>query len=173
MEANQQYARTIPSTEIERLRLQYDQARLSGDQAALELEVARWTAKLKTRTKDAALIKLDNRLIRAPFSGTIAQVHVQLGQWVNAGDPIVRIVDLKKLRVEGYFQQEFIRKIKVGNAGTFEYKIGDEVVQAPVKVIFVSPEVVEGIFQVWAELDNSNLIHIPGMQGKLAIELPN
>ena len=173
MEANQQYARTIPSTEIERLRLQYDQARLSGDQAAMELDVARWTSKLKARTKDAAQIKLDNRIIRAPISGTIAQVHVQLGQWVNAGDPIVRIVDLKNLRVEGYFQQEFIRKIKTGNSGSFEYKIGDEVVQAPVKVIFVSPEVVEGIFQVWAELDNPNLIHIPGVQGKLAIELPN
>ncbi len=171
MNANRQFAKTISSTEIERLQLQLEQARLSGEQAAMEFDVAQWTATLRARSKQAAQVKLDNRVIRSPFSGTIAQIYIQPGQWINAGEPIARVIDLGNLRVEGYFNKDLVRRMKVGSSGSFQYTIGDVVTQVPVKVTFVSPEVVEGIFQVWAEIDNSERIHIPGLQGTLSLEI--
>lgn len=103
LEANRAFAKTISSTEISRLPLDLDKAVLSGQQAELELSSAQWTAKLRERKRRAAEVTLENRTVRAPFAGTVAQVHVQLGQWVNAGEPIARIIDLNRLRIEGYF----------------------------------------------------------------------
>lgn len=171
--ANRQYAKTIPSTEIERLQLQLDQARLSGEQASLELDAAEWTVKLRERMTHAARVKLDSRTVRAPFDGTIAQLLVQPGQWVAAGEPIARVIDLKRLRVEGYFRQDLIGRIKVGGTGSFTYLLDGQTKRVPVKVSFVSPEIVEGIFQVRADIDNADRQHIPGVQGKLTLDAPD
>lgn len=171
--ANRQYAKTIPSTEIERLQLQLDQARLSGEQASMELEAAVWTVKLRERMTHAARVKLDSRTVRAPFTGTIAQLLVQPGQWVAAGEPIARVIDLKRLRVEGYFRQDLIGRIKVGGTGSFTYLLDGQTKRVPVKVSFVSPEIVEGIFQVRADIDNADRQHIPGVQGKLTLDAPD
>lgn len=171
--ANRQFAKTIPSTELERLQLQLDQARLSGEQAMMELDAARWTVKLKERMTHAARVKLDSRTVRAPFDGTIAQLLVQPGQWVNAGEPIARLMDLEHLRVEGYFRQDLIGRIQVGSTGSFTYTLDGQPNRVPVKVSFVSPEIVEGIFQVRADIINSDRVHMPGVQGKLTLDLPN
>ncbi len=173
LEANRAFAKTISSTEISRLQLELDKAVLSGQQAALEFESAQWMSKLRERKRRAAKVLLENRTIRAPFGGTVAQVHVQLGQWVNTGEPIARIIDLDHLRVEGYFSQELVRQVKVGCEATYEYSLGGEIVRVPVTVSFVSPEVVEGIFQVWADLDNTERKHVPGVQGTLTLHITN
>lgn len=169
--ANRQFAKTIPVTELERLQLQLDQARLSGEQAIMELDAAKWTVKLKERMTHAARVKLDSRILRAPFDGTIAQLLVQPGQWVGAGEPIVRLIDLHKLRVEGYFRQDLIDRIKVGGTGTFTYTLDGQTQRVPAKISFVSPEIVEGIFQVRADILNQDRIHKPGVQGKLTLDL--
>ena len=168
--ANRQYTKTIPATELEKLQLQLDQARLSGEQAIMELDAAQWTVKLREKMTHAARVKLDSRTVRAPFDGTIAQLLVQPGQWVNAGEPIVRLVELERLRVEGYFRQDMIDRIKVGITGSFTYTLNGQVKRVPVKVSFVSPEIVEGIFQVRADIDNRERLHMPGIQGKLTLE---
>ncbi len=173
VDANVQFARTIPSTEIEKLQLQLDQAILSGEQAQMEFDVAQWTSRLKQKVVAASRIKLDSRTIRSPLAGTIAQVLVQPGQWVNAGEPIVRVLDLDHLRVEGYFSQDLIRHIRPGTTGSFIYTLGGEVTRVPVRVSFVSPEIVEGIFQVRADVDNRNRAYVPGTTGKLTLDLRN
>ena len=171
MAANRQFARTIPSTELERLQLELDQAKLSGEQALMELDAAQWTVKLKEKMTHATKVKLDSRIVRAPFRGTVAQVLIQPGQWVNAGEPIARVIDLERLRVEGYFRQDLIRRIQVGSTGNFTYKLGGQTLSIPVKVSFVSPEIVEGIFQVRADIDNRQRLHLPGIQGKLTLDM--
>lgn len=170
--ANRQYSRTIPQTEIEKLQLQLEQARLSGEQALMELDAAEWTVKLKQKMTQGARVKLDSRTVRAPLSGTIAQVLVQPGQWVNAGEPVARIIDLNHLRVEGYFRQDLIRRVKVGSSATFTYTLDGETMRVLAKVSFVSPEVVEGIFQVRADFENPKRLHVPGVQGKLVLQAP-
>lgn len=170
--ANRQFAKTIPVTELEKLQLQLDQARLSGEQAIMELDAARWTVKLRERMTHAARVKLDSRTVRAPFQGTIAQLLVQPGQWVNAGEPIARVIDLERLRVEGYFRQDLVGRIQVGSTGSFAYTLEGKTKQVPVKVSFVSPEIVEGIFQVRADIDNRDRAHMPGVQGKLTLDMP-
>ena len=170
VQANRIFSNSIPSTEIEKLRLEFEQSRLSGEQAQLEFEMAQWTEELKERTTQAAKVRLESRIVRAPFAGTVAQVYVQPGQWVNAGEPIVRLMDSKRLRAEAYLQEDFIRQVQVGQHVQFEYLLAGETLQVDAEVTFVGVEIVEGIFQFWAEFDNPEGMHLPGIEGRLIID---
>jgi multidrug efflux pump subunit AcrA (membrane-fusion protein) len=60
------------------------QARLENAQAALA----------------AAKAQLEDLELRAPFAGTVSEVNVRLGEWVNPGQPLVVLADLAHLQVE-------------------------------------------------------------------------
>ena len=167
IQANRIFSKSIPETEIEKLRLEFEQSRLSGEQAELEFTMAQWTQELKARQTQAAKVRLDGRIIQAPFAGKIAQVYVQPGQWINAGEPIVRLMDATRLRAEAFLQEDFIREIELGQTAHFEYVLAGESHRIEAKVTFIGVEIVEGIFQVWAEFENPEAIHLPGVEGRL------
>ena len=170
--AQEAYAKSVSKTDIERLGLEVEQSRLSEQQAELEQAVAEETAELRERLVEAARVKLKSRTIHSPLDGQVAQVFVQKGQWVNAGDPLARIVDLKKLKVVALMKKEYVQRIQDGAKATFTFSEGDEQVTLPVKVIFSGKEIFEDMFfQVWAEIDNSKLRLVPGMQGELSVQL--
>jgi RND family efflux transporter MFP subunit len=65
-------------------------ARLDQQDAAIErLEVA-----VERAERDLANIEL-----RAPFAGFVTEVEAALGKWVNAGDPIARLIDEDRLEI--------------------------------------------------------------------------
>ena len=167
--ANRLFAKAIPATEIQKLQLELEQARLSGEQAMMELDVAAWTQTLKERKKHAAEVRLSSRKVNAPFEGKIAQLFVQPGQWVNAGEPIVRLLNSDRLRAEAFFNEDLVREVKIGQQAIFEYTLAGEEVKVPAEITFVSSEIVEGIFQVWAEFENPTRYHLAGTEGQLVL----
>lgn len=48
----------------------------------------------------AAEAQFDDLELRAPFAGTVSEVNVRLGEWVNPGQPLVVLADLAHLQVE-------------------------------------------------------------------------
>jgi membrane fusion protein, multidrug efflux system len=95
----------------------------TGPQAAALLEVA----KLDVRIAEH---RLDQTIVRAPFDGTIAAIHVVPGQYVRAGEPLARLADLTKLAVELPVERS---AVKVG--GNYEIKIEDQPVAGLVQAI--------------------------------------
>ena len=170
-QARQQYAKAITRTDMDRLQLELEQSRLSQRQALLQLEIAQQTMNLKSDLVEVAELRLANREIKAPFAGRIEQVFVQEGQWINAGAPIARIVDLTSLRVKAIFPVQHYLRIKTGNRAEFTYLIGDKKFDAQGVVTFVNSVIRDNLFQVWVDIDNSDLGLIPGVQGKLRVEL--
>jgi membrane fusion protein, multidrug efflux system len=66
------------------------EARLDQQDAAIDrLEVA-----IERAQRDLA-----NTELRAPFSGFVTDVDVGLGKWVNAGDPVARLIDEDSLEI--------------------------------------------------------------------------
>lgn len=65
-----------------------------------------------------AIIDLEEEIgkavLRAPFSGTVVQVHVEKGSLVNAYDPICIIADTNRLVVTADFSKTDLEKIAVG-----------------------------------------------------------
>lgn len=164
-------AKSVSQTDVDRLRLELEQAQLSTQQAELDLKIAGLTAQLKERITRVAEIDLANRNVSAPFDGKVAQIYVQAGQWINAGEPIARLIDLKKLRVQGFFSKDHLRRIKKGSKAVFTGVVGNQQFEVPVTISFVGSELIEGRFQVWADVDNTDGILLPGLKGDLTVIL--
>ena len=85
----------------ERLRAKGFRARTRTAEAAALLESAR--ARLA-----AMEIALDRTVIRAPFAGVVERRHVELGDFVETGDPIARIVDRSPILVIAHISERDI-----------------------------------------------------------------
>lgn len=82
------------------------QARLANAQAALA----------------AAESHRDDLELRAPFSGTVSEVNVHLGEWVTPGQPLMLLADLAHLQVETTDLNEIdAARVAVGNPVTITF----------------------------------------------------
>lgn len=86
---------------------EYDQA--VADRDAFAQGVARLDAEVR-RLED----EFDRATIRAPFAGRIAAVHVEVGEWVGRGDPIVSLLDLSRVEVAIQIAERYISAVPVG-----------------------------------------------------------
>jgi multidrug efflux pump subunit AcrA (membrane-fusion protein) len=64
----------------------------------------------------AAKANLVDLELHAPFSGTISEVNVRQGEWINTGQPVLVIADLANLQVETTDLNEIdAARVKAGN----------------------------------------------------------
>lgn len=75
------------------------EAELAGSKAALE------SARASLQT---ALQALERTRITTPIQGTVEDVPVEIGDFVDRGIPIVEVVDLDPLRVRGFLSERFL-----------------------------------------------------------------
>lgn len=76
------------------------QAQLAVDQAALTLDQAR--------------VQYERTVLTAPFAGVVSALNVEVGQRVNAGAPIVQIVNMTPLIVRAEIDETDLRFVTVG-----------------------------------------------------------
>lgn len=66
----------------------------------------------------AAQDALRQEIVRAPFAGTVYSLPVQPTEYVQQGDRLLSMADLKKLQVLAYFDEPEIGDLQVGQAAT-------------------------------------------------------
>ncbi len=166
--ANRQYEGTISNTEMNRLKLVVDQGLLSMEQAVFDQRVAKAEAQEKASLVEAALIRVQEHSIKAPVSGMIAEQMIQVGQHVEGGEPLLRVIDLKTLRIECLVSEDLARTLTSGMPVDFLFD-GDQVVAGHIE--FVSPEVhpVTHEVRVTAKVNNDEQRLRPGTHGKLRL----
>lgn len=71
-------------------------ARQVVDGARMRLEMTRAAAGAAMQEFELAKLNLEKMKLRAPFSGTITQKAIAVGQWVNSGDHLVELVDFRQ-----------------------------------------------------------------------------
>lgn len=94
-----------------------------ADVAAAQLEVAKVDLRLAEH-------RLEQTIVRVPFNGTITAVHVVPGQFVRAGDPVVRLADLTRMLVKLPVDRNAVKV-----AGTLELKVEDQTATGTVQAI--------------------------------------
>lgn len=171
--AVKEYARSISETEIDRLRLERDQASLSIEQAEADGSIARLTAELRDEQRKATAIRLRRRNILSPIDGMVVAVDTQSGEAVQSGQTVVRIIGLDKLRVKAVYSSKYALSVAAGQKATFELEYQGKTITKEAEVVFVSPEIraSERVFEVWADIDNSDRKLLPGFKGNLSIDL--
>lgn len=157
----------IPLTQLRKDKFNWEKSIAQVKQARNENAIAGLTANAKKAQHDAASIELELRQARAPFRGQVVEVLKKTGDWVTAGEPILHIVGLDKVRVKGFVliggaegasHDEVLGRdvsITVFGAGEKKHTVKG-------KVGFASP-VIEGVgtsrqFRIWADVENEKTV---------------
>lgn len=157
VEINRRSPGTVPATEIRRKQLDRTRAELQIDRSRLDLKVAQMTADIQNASVQAAQDSIERCRIIAPFSGQILQVYRQNSEWVNIGEPVVRIVQLDRLYVDGFISGQNYNVVDVANRPvTVEIELArGRKEQFKGQVVFVNPLVQAGNrYRVRAEVEN-------------------
>lgn len=85
----------------------------------------------------AARRELANTKIRAPFAGVVDQRHVNVGDWVTEGTPLVTLLDFKPLLITAHIPERDAMNVKAGDLG---YAILSNGQRIDVKIRFISAQ---------------------------------
>lgn len=153
--------------------IQQTQKEIAGSRVAFKVAeqtqaIAELNQQLENNAVQAAMWHLELRNVRSPIDGVVASVALQQGEWVEAGTAVVRIIDLKRLRVEGLLPAEQASQSLVGQAA--EIRLGDR--RFPASVVSVGREIdpVDQLVSIYAEFDNSNGDVMPGAIAELIVK---
>lgn len=169
---NSELPNTVSAKEVDRLRLAFERTELEIEHARFERDLL--AARLKRIDADLRLAehRVERMRIASPIAGVVAEVHREAGEWVDAGEPIVRLVRVDRLRVEGYLGIADAVRGLIGRPVRVTTRLPDgEVIGARGRVVFVSPEAepVDAKVRFWAEVDNSSMRLRPGLTASVVI----
>jgi macrolide-specific efflux system membrane fusion protein len=162
----------VTDTEVEKLRLAADQAKLAVEKAQQERTVAQLQRDLKKVEADFAARNVARRQAVTPFAGVVVQVHKRPGDWVQPGDKLLRVIRLDRLRVEGFLDANHASAGLAGQPVSFLVDLpGRPNSSFRGKLIFVSPEIdpFNRSVRVLAEVENPGLSLQPGLKGTLVV----
>ena len=171
-EVNRGFANSVSEKELNILRLARDKSKLEMHQAEFDQEEAALKHQLKLAELELAKSEVEKYQIRASIPGMVVHVNRKPGEWVSAGEVVVRIVRVDKVRAEGFVAAVSARNNLVGRSASI--RVGDGVggySSANGMVVFVSPDAdpVDGRVRVWVEFDNENQALRPGLRGDVRI----
>lgn len=162
--------------EAELARINLDRAkklRLSNTVAEAELDSAQaafLAAEAQVENLEAMIAK---KRISAPFSGRLGIRQVNLGQFINNGDPIVSLQSLDPIFVDFAFPQKWVSLVTTGMAVEVEVDSHPETLFGG-RITAIDPEVDVSTrtISLRATLDNPEGKLLPGMFGQVSVVLP-
>ena len=90
--------------------------KVEQDQQAVDVSTA--ALDQATANLNVAKLNLDRSTVAAPVNGIVTNFGLLPGRYVNAGAPILAIIDSDTFRVEGYFEETKLRGVHVGDKAT-------------------------------------------------------
>jgi macrolide-specific efflux system membrane fusion protein len=166
------FAKSVSQSQLDVERLNVEKTHLEAEQADHNQQIAVLEMKTAQNELDAAKVQRVRRQIVAPFDGTVVQVFVRLGEWVEPGQKALRIVNIERLKAEGFLRAADADAKLLGAPVRLTLDLaGEQAAAFDGKVSFVSPEVdpITGQVRVWAEIDNRAGRLRPGQPVRMVI----
>jgi RND family efflux transporter MFP subunit len=131
----------------------FEQAKANNDAAQARLESARASVK-------HAEEQLEYTIVRAPYAGIVSQRHVEVGEVVRPGAPLMSGLSLEHLRVVVDVPQSMLDPIRrIGKANVY---VEDRVIPAESLTFFPVAEQGSNTFRVRATLPAGSVTLYPG-----------
>ncbi|TCR91717.1 HlyD family secretion protein [Rhizobium sp. BK376] len=92
---------------VTRQKIQQAQTTVQQDEAALSQAIV---------SRDTAQLNLDRSTVRAPVNGILTNFSLQPGNYVTAGSAVTALIDGDSYYIAGYFEENKLDRIKVGDA---------------------------------------------------------
>ena len=166
---------------------------VSGEEvqkAEAEFLVAKAGEREAADTQDLAKAKLDSarraaeeHIIKAPFAGIVTEQFKYEGESVQANDPVIRLLNLDKVRAWTYVPIDYAYRVAIGTEIEIQPRLvqGNRTGRHPIEqkkfrgvVTFVDPSlqaIGESGVRVYAEIDNPNHELRPGLKGTMTFFL--
>ncbi len=168
----------VSDQEFRRQQLTVTRAESEHVVAEKEAETAGLTIEAKQAQLDVASITVKHHRIESPLDGIIVQMYRRPGEWVSPGDPIMRIVYMDKLRVEGFVDADKYTPDEIfgKSVEVTAHLPHDRVERFSAAISYVSPIVeASGEYRVWCEVENrqhnGHWILRPGTTVEMTIKL--
>jgi RND family efflux transporter MFP subunit len=116
--------------------------------------------------------QLSRRNLRAPFSGQIAELLINVGENCEFDTPLVHLVNTSR----GYFvanvELSVSEQLAGGQAVELQLQSGLDTVSLKAEIVFISPVVdpASGLRKIKAQFDNPDGNIIPGVAGVMILE---
>jgi len=176
----------VSASEMRKRRLTRYRSELEIDKARLDQRVAQLSSDIQRAAVDLANESIQRRKIVSPLDGIAVPVYrgednlptCQVGQWVSAGEPVVRIIRMDRLYVEGLVSSAAYSPSDIdGKTVTVDAELArGRKEQFQGKIVFISPEMDKrNNFRVRAEVENrtekSQWLLRPGASASMTIHL--
>jgi multidrug efflux pump subunit AcrA (membrane-fusion protein) len=168
----------VTQQEIQKLQLAKHRDELQIERSKLEMHVARMNADVHQAAVRAADDAVARRQIVSPIDGVVVTLFHERGEWVAAGEPVLQVVRIDRLRVEGFLNAiEFSPDQIADRPVLVELELsGGRTERFTGQVVFISPLVQAGNkYRVRAEVENRTVnghpLLRPGMTANMTIQL--
>ncbi|CAM2848739.1 efflux RND transporter periplasmic adaptor subunit [Vibrio rarus] len=137
-----------------------------------EVEFTKAEAELANAKATVANVRLGlkNSVIRAPFSGVIDRLHVELGDYVAKGDQVAHLIDLEKLIIEADLSERHIQGIQKGQAANITL-LGGEQIEGRLRYVSRNSSLTTNTFPIEIEIANQDQRLPSGVSAEVEVEL--
>jgi multidrug efflux pump subunit AcrA (membrane-fusion protein) len=188
VETNRRAAGAVSVVEVRRAKLDWDRSVKAIEKSSNDQELSRLEAWTKQAELEAAELAISRRKISAPFDGQIVEISHKQDEWVNPGDPILRLAQRDVMHVEGAIHQHSDQEgsARVGEFDPHELRGCPVSVKVQLarghtetvdgRIIYVSPVLTyDGRYIVRAEVPNlqvgGNWILMDGQKAEMTIHI--
>jgi len=178
VDALNKVAKVVSENDLNQKKFEWEKMGLAIEQANHQKVVDGYTAEAKRAESQLAQIGIERREIHAPFDGVIEEIKQHRGEWVKPGDPVLRMIRLDRLSVEGRGDSTLYNPADMlDRPVTVQVSLaGGRTAQFPGKITFVGSEIAAGQrYTIRAEVenrkDNGQWVLRPGMKANMAIQL--
>ena len=172
--SNQRLPGAVPQSEIEQLALLAERAIAEKDKTTFEMSIKNREAAIREVEVQIGKQQLVDHKINSPLAGKVVELYKREGEWVDASQPVARIVQLDKLKSEIKVPASIALNQLEGTKAVFTPKLKSLDGQTfEGSVIFVAPEAnpVNSTIRVWVEIENTDLRLVPGLLGTIELKL--
>jgi multidrug efflux pump subunit AcrA (membrane-fusion protein) len=161
-----------------------DRADYAAQISELEIQAAKNAKELATIDVETEMVRvnaardtINRQALKSPVDGIVFETDKEEGEWVTAGERVMRIARVDRLRIVGFVEQHDPSEL-VNKSITVTYEMArGRTIEFTGKIVFVKHESLGGKlrFHVWGEVDNRQenghwLLHA-GSDVKLRIHL--
>ena len=172
LESRKRFPDTPSQAEVDEIELRVAHAKQHLEQATQEFQLAELAKELSEKNLALATFEVDRHQIKAPIQGAVTEIIARKGEWVRPGEPLVRVMRVDRLRVEGFLKRDAVSPSLLNRTVTIIVEGGEgEKEQHLGKIVFISPVVESNdrTQRIVAEVDNSKGRLGPGLRAKMII----
>jgi len=172
--ANQELARVVSESQLSKLRLEVRRAELDVEQAIEDRAAAARAVEAASNELAMAQRAQDRRQILAPMDGVVVDVRRRVGEWLEPGKFVVRLVRDDRLRAAGFVKLEQLTAPLEGQPATLLVELsGAKATAFTGRVTFVSPEAnpINRQVKLIAEFDNRDGRLRAGLPARMTVRL--